>query len=339
MKTKEFLSLDEQLELLNARGLVIDNKNATKEALERIGYYRLSGYWYQFRIREEIEGEVITHEEFLPNTNIEQVLDVYKFDQKLRFVLFQALEAIEVSLRFHIGHALGAIEPYALDHADIFQSKFLEPQLDNCSDADSRSEHQKLKAAINRRRNRSKEDFVIHHVKNYNGRMPIWAITEIMDFNHLLQLLKGIREIHLNSIAKNIGLTDKSGDGIGGLLLNWLEVLVVLRNVVAHHSRLWNRTLNRKLRVKHLARIEETKHIFLLQNELKRQGGAHPEFTTQKIYGALVMVLTLTKKLKLGDSARQSIRGQIEQAPYLAFVNQMGFFSGWEKESIWAAPD
>ena len=40
--SKPFRSIDEQIELLGCRGMIIDDDEVARHALERIGYYRLS---------------------------------------------------------------------------------------------------------------------------------------------------------------------------------------------------------------------------------------------------------------------------------------------------------
>lgn len=313
----------------------IDDERNAIAALTRYGYYRLSGYWYQFRVREEREGRIVTYEDFIPGTSFENILEIYEFDRKLRVAIFEALEKIEIALRFHIGHTLGFVDSEAISNPDLFKREFFVVRSDLISDGKARSPYEKLVSSINRNLNQSSEDFVKHHRERYGGRVPIWALTEVMTFSQLQALLLGLADSHLNQIAKNIGLTDKTGDGIGGVLLNWLECLIAIRNIVAHHGRLWNRTLNKKLIWKHLSRFEESKHIFQRQVNERISGITQPSAATGRIYGPLVIILTLCKKMSLGDETRTSLIQVMDGLPRNAFESQMGFEYGWRTEGVW----
>ena len=107
---KPFRTIDEQIDILRSRGMVIDNIEAAQKALESISYYRLSGYSYPFR---QYDKESRTRsDQFSPKTNLEQVLALYRFDERLRTTTFQELSRIEVGLRALIGYTLGKDHPY-----------------------------------------------------------------------------------------------------------------------------------------------------------------------------------------------------------------------------------
>ena len=98
--SKKHLTVPEQVALLRARGMLIADDEQCAKMLETLGYYRLSGYWYQFRIRIEDEGSVETLEEFIPGTDFEDILRIYEFDRELRHLLFQQIERLEVASDF-----------------------------------------------------------------------------------------------------------------------------------------------------------------------------------------------------------------------------------------------
>lgn len=84
--------------------------------LQSIGYYRLSGYWYPFRVKPEAENQP-RPSHFVANTKLTEVLEIYYFDERLRVELLRTLGRIEVSLRFWVGHSLGKRGPFA--HTDL----------------------------------------------------------------------------------------------------------------------------------------------------------------------------------------------------------------------------
>ena len=126
--TKPWLSIDEQLAKLRQRGMVVSDPAKSRDYLERIGYYRLSGYWFAFRERSELccalnPAALGKHErskpgrlpldQFKPGASFENAVDLYVFDKKLRLLAMDALERIEISLRVDISHHLGERHRFA----------------------------------------------------------------------------------------------------------------------------------------------------------------------------------------------------------------------------------
>ena len=90
--------------------------------------------------------------------------------------------------------------------------------------------------------NSSKEVFVEHFRNQYGNDhpyMPVWVATEIMTFGHVLTMYQGAPNSIKKSIAAPLGIHD-------GVLGSWLLSLNTIRNICAHHSRLWNRSLGTK---------------------------------------------------------------------------------------------
>ncbi len=99
---KPALSLQDQLKRLQNRGLTIDSWDFGENILAHVNYYRLSAYCLPFKQRDE-RGNIT--ERFQENTALSDILRFYEFDRKLRFLLMDALERIEISLRTNITHS------------------------------------------------------------------------------------------------------------------------------------------------------------------------------------------------------------------------------------------
>ncbi|MFA1626343.1 Abi family protein [Rhizobium mongolense] len=84
---------------------------------------------------------------------------------------------------------------------------------------------------------RSKEEFISHNRGKYGLPVPIWVSCEVWDFGTMSTLYAGMREGDQDAIAKKYGLSN------GRVFASWLRSLNYLRNVSAHHSRLWNRNI------------------------------------------------------------------------------------------------
>lgn len=129
MYQKPYLTVSEQIELLEQRGLIIADKPTAQGYLENIGYYRLSAYWYPFRSTSKViqpNGNTIPliGNNFNPNVSFKNVIDLYNFDKGLRTLLLEILDQIEISLRTSISLELGKIDPYAYRYPQYMDKSF-----------------------------------------------------------------------------------------------------------------------------------------------------------------------------------------------------------------------
>lgn len=88
------LNYSEQVKLLESRGLIIENKKKAERLLANISYYRLSAYMLPYKVC--MNG--VIQDIFKAGTTLDMVYDLYKFDRKLRLLLFDAIERIEVAI-------------------------------------------------------------------------------------------------------------------------------------------------------------------------------------------------------------------------------------------------
>ena len=112
---KPYSTPDQQIAILRARGLTISDEAKAKACLKRVGYYRLSAYWYPFRKMavSPPSAASLRLDEFTPGTNFDEIIDFYVFDKGLRMLVSDALERIEIALRAEIANHLGARDPWA----------------------------------------------------------------------------------------------------------------------------------------------------------------------------------------------------------------------------------
>lgn len=219
---KPFKTIEEQLDILESRGLLIEDREAAKKFLANLNYYRLSAYTLTLR----------KDDHFYENVHFSDVMQIYNFDMELRAVLMYLLENIEVSMRTYIGYyhakSFGALGYY---HAAAFEDvdRFHKFELD-------------YKAAIEEYGN--KEVFVRHHKETYDGKFPIWVLVELLTLGSLSRLFKNLTPDVRKEICKNN--YGKINDEYIG---NWLQGCTILRNICAHRGRLFNRQIPFSLRL------------------------------------------------------------------------------------------
>lgn len=227
---KPWKSFDQQLALLKQRGLVIDDEAKALGYLKSIGYYRLSGYLYAFR---QIDPHHTKNrlDYFVADSRFEDVRQLYMFDKKLRQLALDALERIEIALRVNITYSLGHYSPTAHKNPAYFDAKF-----------DHQSWLDKYQSLVNRDK---KSSFVAHHLTRYTD-MPIWVGSEVWDFGTMSRLYQGMLAKDKDHIAKIYHLQS------GKHLQSHLHAFNFIRNVSAHHGRLWNKPIIFKANLKGL---------------------------------------------------------------------------------------
>ena len=286
--------------------MVIDNIEAAQKALESISYYRLSGYSYPFR---QYDKESRTRsDQFSPKTNLEQVLALYRFDERLRTTTFQELSRIEVGLRALIGYTLGKDHPYLhLASSRLGPSGF---------DKENKHETKKYRKWIHSYEislKRSQEDFIRHYRDEYNGKLPIWVAVHILEWGQLAMLFK-MAPIHCqDSIADSLHLTRPQVN-------SWLENLRILRNICARQGRLFNRTL-RQVKLPEDAEILGIRELSPKKN---------------KCFDQLTLIQYLTRTMGLGDgTALPSVLATFP-ATDIVPLRATGTPDNWQSLPLWA---
>ena len=217
--------------MLRSRGMTIDAPVQAGEFLRHIGYYRFSGYAHPFR-QTRAAGNL--DDNFSPGVSFQHVMDLCVFDGRLRLMMLEALGWIEISIRSAVAHRLGAKNPLAHRGPDVLRADFSTPsgvQKGGNNHADWLRKHD---AAIARA---GKEEFVRHHRDAYGGQIPIWVSVELWDFGLLSKLFSGIKDAEQRAIAKIYGVPNPSA------MASWLRAMNFVRNIAAHHGRLWNKDL------------------------------------------------------------------------------------------------
>jgi len=210
---KPWLSHGDQLQLLRSRGLVITDEITAEQFLSHVNYYRFSGYCLGFETSRHVFAEGVT---------FEQIAFAYDFDLTLRDLLTEALEVCEIDFRTAIAVAIAEnLGPFGHTEAVNFSKKF---------------DHAEWIRRIQDEAKRSSEVFVDHFKNNYNEfpDLPVWTVTEILSFGSLSWMFHWLLREHQRTVAAKYGLQP-------AVLASWMHHLVYIRNLCAHHSRIWGR--------------------------------------------------------------------------------------------------
>lgn len=120
--SKPYLPVTDQLLLIKSRGMVISDDALAQAYLNKIGYYRLSGFWFPYRESETIGSKTIVGDRFRSGTKFSEIVELYVFDKKLRLLMMDVIERVEIALRVQITLQLGKRGQHAHRETAALQS-------------------------------------------------------------------------------------------------------------------------------------------------------------------------------------------------------------------------
>lgn len=218
---KQPKTLNEQIEILKSRGLIIEDEKSARDILAKINYYRLINA-YSLDLYDNSENSA-SKEKYKKGVSLQQIYDIYQFDTKLRHIVFELIESFELTFRtclaYYLAHkycATAYLRPELYCNQDYFN--------DFLSD-------------LNREKNVQQRSLIIkHHNEIYNGVLPIWAMVETVSFGTLSKLYKNLKP-HIRKDIASVYRTNSR------MLASWLNAFVSVRNICAHYGRLYNYNL------------------------------------------------------------------------------------------------
>jgi len=294
---KPALTHEQQVNHLKQRGMLFEDHDLALHYLSHLNYYRLGAYWLPFEVDHQ------THK-FKPDTSFENVLNLYVFDRELRLLVMDAVERVEVSIRtqlaYHLSNKYG---PHAHLNPELFcdvlaYSKFI----------------QNIDTAVKN----SREDFVQHLRSKYIESLPpIWAIVELMSLG---QLSKWFKTLGKPSDRKAIAIVFGMDEII---LISFLHHLTFVRNICAHHSRLWNRKLTFKFKL-------PAKRPDSVAESINGR-------TNGKLYNTLAMLTWMMNQTSPGHSWTRRLVALIDK--HDIDTAAMGFPEDYQKLPIWKIAD
>lgn len=225
--TKTPKTFADQLALLESRHLTVNDKAKALSYLAEISYYRLSAYFLPYQQTKDV---------FNTGTTFEQIIKTYSFDRELRLLVFDCIERIEVAVRTQFIYHMATTHHNA--HWQDDKTHFVTPYHNKIGKlVDPYSDFQRI---ISRAKTvRKPEVYIKHYIDTYNSpaNPPSWMCFELLTMGDLSYLYRGLKS---NSDKKSIA---SFFDIHPTVFTSWLHSLTYVRNICAHHSRLWNKDL------------------------------------------------------------------------------------------------
>jgi len=223
---KPALTISQQVNLLATRGLALtpqDEKHLTR-LLNDCSFSRLAEYWRPF------EADPVTHH-FKTGTTVALIAEVYHYDAALRSILADGLGVFEVALRSRLGYQVAtSIDPYRYLDTTVYDARTVQR---GGTTVWARDE---LVADLRRDLDRSKEPFITAF-KRRNQLPPIWSAMEVLSLGSVSKMYRLLADQTIRrNIARGFGYPNPA------FAESVFHSLTVLRNVCAHHARIWHRT-------------------------------------------------------------------------------------------------
>lgn len=218
---KPALGIEGQINLLKSRGLNFRDIEFAKTILSNISYYRLSAYMKYFQDNTNKYYQCVTFED---------IVNLYNFDKDLKSIIFENIRIIEIALRAKI----------CLHQCSNYGTHWFY----NKNNFKSEEDYQKTLNILKNEKDLSKDTFIKYYFKKYSSPdlPPFWMCSEVLSMGDLSKILNGIHFKDIKQISKNLIPTYF----VAPVISNWVHVLATIRNICAHHSRLWNRKLKIK---------------------------------------------------------------------------------------------
>ena len=308
------LTYREQVELLKSRGVSFADEQEAEMHLANISYYRLSAYMLPYK--KKVGGDII--DLFKEGTTWEMIYRLYAFDRKLRLIVFDAIERLEIAIRtqiiYQLSHKYGS---HWQDNANIFHPETTKTLRDGRKVTfDAYGEIQKhIKEQLH---NNKAEVFIKHYSSKYDRpeNPPSWMSVEVMYFNHLSRICTGLKNrADINGIASYFALPPQT-------FCSWLHAINYLRNLCAHHARVWNRDMN----------IIPEKLLFSKSLDWI----SNPDTVQRsKAYYFFCMLNYLLQTANPTSPFKQRLIDLLEEYRDVVSLNAMGFPNNWKDEKIW----
>lgn len=320
---KDHLTFEEQIELLESRGLVVADRAAAATALSMIGYYRFSAYTHLFRIplRPSARGHDQRLSEFLAGSEFDTVLKVWEFDRRLRLLLLDILERFEVALRTAVAYNLGRRDKYGHLNLDALAPTFTQKVPEGETESPSKWEKW-LVEYHGRQESASDEAFVSWFDYKYDGRLPIWVAVEILQWGQLSQLFGGLRVDDREAVARTFGINGSKQ------FRSWIASMNDVRNFCAHHARLWNRVLVKQASRPRVGEIPALDHLRSLD-----------AYQASRLYPALAILVWMANSVLDHADWSRDLVALLDSFPEGAPVDltAAGFPRDWRSLPLWQA--
>ena len=301
--SKIFKNLDEQIQILLDKGLIIDDIEKTKVILLRENYFFISGYRHIFMKSKKIN-------QFIEGTTFEELYSMFLFDRKIRNIYFKNILIVENNMKSILSYQLS--KKYGFKEKD-----YLDPKNFTVDSMKVRQVHDiinKMKRQI--RVNGSQHAATYHYIANY-GYVPLWILVKVLSFG-LISELYGILKTEDQLKIANMYKTDIE------TLCTYLCILANYRNICAHEEVLYEHKTQRTLND---YRIHQKLNIEKIDGQYK--------YGVNDMFAVIIILKNMLSESEFTDFINEIsyevdvLQGKIHTVSINSILNTCGFPDNW----------
>ena len=303
MRSKVFKTLDEQIEILREKGLIIRDETKTKDILFRENYFFISGYRHLFM-------RSLKDNEFISGTTFEELYGMFIFDRRMRNIFFKYILIVENNIKSIISYCLS--KKYGYRDKDYLNPKnFTQDPMKARQVKDVLS---KMKRQI--RVNGKEHTATQHYIQNY-GYIPMWILVKVLSFGIVSELFTILKVEDQIQIAQNYNLDIET-------LSIYLSILANFRNVCAHEDVLYD---HRTQRV-----IPDTKYHYQLNIDMTDD---EYNYGKNDLYALVIIMKQLLTDFEFRELVYEIgyeidvLDGKVDVIPLNQILNRIGFPDNW----------
>lgn len=291
---KSYKSASELVTLLQSRGLFVENVAKAEQYLRTISYYRLSAYLYPLLEMPKSSNH------FTKGSSFSKAMTIYRFDKKLRLLLFNEVEKIEIAVRTAI------IDECTTAYGNVFW------MTDENNFVDKDKFHKTL-SVIDSELQKTHEVFIIHYKNKYlDPYPPAWMLAEIIPLGVLTNIFANLNNLKTKkNVAWRFGLPLP-------IFNSWLTIVTLTRNSCCHHARVWNRINN-----------INPKFPKTISNPWL---SSKPD--TNRVYYNICIIKFLIDRISPNNDMKGKLLSLLDAYPSID-TGAMGFPKGWKEEPLW----
>ena len=301
---KTFKSLEEQIEIMKSKGLVINDESFCKEVLLRENYFFLNGYRRAFMKNKD-------KSRFINGTTFEELYSLFLFDRKIRNILFKNILIVENNIKSIISYQLSKKYGYR-------EKEYLKPTNFNYSFDNKRQVNDlisKMKRQI--KNNAVTHSATRHYVTNY-GYIPLWVLVKVLSFGIVVELFSVLKKEDQYDIVDIYGIELKD-------FVTYLSIVSNYRNLCAHEDIVYD---NRTQKIIDDSIYHRKLHIPMMDNEYI--------YGKNDLFALLIILKCLLKDEEVKslvlelDSAIKELSNNLKSISIGKVLDQMGFPENWE---------
>ncbi len=303
MPKKLFKTLDEQIEILQSRGLVVNDVDKARRILFRENYFFISGYRHLFM-------RSMKDNEFIPGTTFEELYATFVFDRRIRNIMFKYILIIENNMKSIISYQLS--KKYGIKEKDYLSPKNFTQ--DGIKSRQVNDVLNKMKRQI--RVNGKQHTATLHYLSNY-GYIPMWILVKVLSFGIISELYNILKAEDAYDVSANYNLQPET-------LSIYLSLLSNYRNVCAHEDMLYDHRTQRS--------IPDSKYHYQLDIEMTDD---EYNYGKNDLFALVIIMKQMLQENEFHDLIYEIgyeidvLDGKVDTVPLNLILNKIGFPNNW----------